>query len=472
MKVIIYSAYPPTPHLDTDLELAKLHMQQGDEVHLICCDGALPSCLYNPYHTKILCALCRHIYRRGLRCASVPPTRIHYLERVNDIQILPDMKPSNMEELKAVVFDKSDVGMAVASTLISLFSNHDFNIAVHSDIINRALLSACIVHTSVNAIMDKNKPGKVYIFNGRFFTNRPVLRICQNRNVRFVTHERAGIVAKYCIYDNVMCHDINYNKEEIKSIWANHPETKKEKIGAQFFINNRNRVVQSWEVFTKKQIKGCLPDNFKHSARNIVLYTTSIIEFAAVDGYDNPIYRDDIEGLDKILGFLSGIDCFVYVRAHPNLSNLDNAQNRITAEICGRYRNVIYISPEQKIDTYALMDVADTVLTFGSTMGVEACYWGKTSILLGRAIYEDLGCSYVPKSHDEVKHCLRAILPPKEKLGAIMYGYWVLARGQNFKYFEPDGLFSGKFMGCKIASPPLFLRIALKMMNLVKMFIR
>jgi hypothetical protein len=191
-------------------------------------------------------------------------------------------------------------------------------------------------------------------------------------------------------------------------------------------------------------------------------------EFAAVEGYDNPIYKDDIEALERVLDFLSGIDCVVYVRAHPNMSNLDNPQNRLTAEICRRHRNVVYILPEHTIDTYALMEAADTVVTFGSTVGVEACYWGKPSILLGRSIYEDLECAYVPKTHDEVKACLKAILPPKTKFGAIKYGYWALARGQDFRYFEPDGLFSGKFMGVNIASP-LHLKILYMMLGLKKM---
>ncbi|PYX62969.1 MAG: hypothetical protein DMG78_32490, partial [Acidobacteria bacterium] len=42
-------------------------------------------------------------------------------------------------------------------------------------------------------------------------------------------------------------------------------------------------------------------------------------------------------------------------------------------------------------------------------------------------------------------------LPPKEKVGALMYGYYEQTKGERFKYFEGldvrDGLFKGNRIG-------------------------
>jgi len=40
-------------------------------------------------------------------------------------------------------------------------------------------------------------------------------------------------------------------------------------------------------------------------------------------------------------------------------------------------------------------------------MGVEAAYWGKPSILVGRCVYERLGSVYMPTTHEEVVELVR-----------------------------------------------------------------
>jgi len=71
------------------------------------------------------------------------------------------------------------------------------------------------------------------------------------------------------------------------------------------------------------------------------------------------------------------------------------------------------------VDSYDIVSAADVVLTFGSTIGIEAAYYGKPSILLGRAVYEDLGSCYVPSSHDELMKLLSSSgILPKNYLAA------------------------------------------------------
>ena len=94
------------------------------------------------------------------------------------------------------------------------------------------------------------------------------------------------------------------------------------------------------------------------------------------------------------------------------------------------------------------MEQSETVITFGSTVGVEACYWGKPSILLGMALYQGLDCCYIPSSHEDVINWLREEkLPAKLKNGALLYGNWELNRGYKFKHFHHTKLNTGTFNG-------------------------
>jgi hypothetical protein len=87
------------------------------------------------------------------------------------------------------------------------------------------------------------------------------------------------------------------------------------------------------------------------------------------------------------------------------------------------------------------MRACDKIITFGSTIGVEAAYWGKPSILLGRAHYEDLNCCYILQTYDVLFEMIERPLFSKPKMNAIMYGYWQIAAGIDFEKFRPEYYF-------------------------------
>ncbi len=70
--------------------------------------------------------------------------------------------------------------------------------------------------------------------------------------------------------------------------------------------------------------------------------------------------------------------------------------------------------PESSISTYAMMKHCDRVVSFGSTAGLEAAYWGKPSILAGTSFYRNLGATYNPRTHEDLVALIMAErLPPK-----------------------------------------------------------
>ena len=103
------------------------------------------------------------------------------------------------------------------------------------------------------------------------------------------------------------------------------------------------------------------------------------------------------------------------------------------------------------IDTYALMDAADIVVTFGSTIGAEAAFWGKPVVLLGNSFYDRLEGFYVPATHEEAIVLLQQDLQPIPSKDVLKYGYWELERGIYYKYYKGTALFEGTFMGKSIA---------------------
>ena len=112
------------------------------------------------------------------------------------------------------------------------------------------------------------------------------------------------------------------------------------------------------------------------------------------------------------------------------------------------------------VSTYALMRKATRVLSFGSTTGIEASFWGVPSILGLRGFYDRLGSTYNPNTHEEMVQLLVSPdIAANDRRGAIMYGYYQKTFGIRFKFYRPLGLFAGSFGDTPI-KPSLAFRTA------------
>ena len=81
-------------------------------------------------------------------------------------------------------------------------------------------------------------------------------------------------------------------------------------------------------------------------------------------------------------------------------------------------------------------------------MGVEAAYWGKPSVLLGRCVYEKLGCVYTPKNHEQVVKLIKntnlKTLPPD---GAYKVALFWSQGGASLNGLEGNRASGFKFLG-------------------------
>ena len=130
---------------------------------------------------------------------------------------------------------------------------------------------------------------------------------------------------------------------------------------------------------------------------------------------------------------------------------IDGKKHYLEIYMNRKYNNVSVIYPKEKVHTYGLMYACEKVVTFGSTIGIEAVYWGKPSILAGRAFYEGLDCIYKVSKHEEVVKYIEAkLLNVKNRDSVLKYGFREATYGEKFRYYEPDNVNGGRFLGRKI----------------------
>jgi hypothetical protein len=218
------------------------------------------------------------------------------------------------------------------------------------------------------------------------------------------------------------------------------------------------------KIYTTGQQKDLLPDNWNDNKKNLVIFGSSADEFFAIGpDWEFPFYKNQFDGLKRIAEALSESEIQIYFRMHPNLTMLKDSEILSEFKLSGSYPNFHVIAPQDKVSTYALMNGAEKIITFGSSVGIEAAYWNKDSILAGKSMYAHLEGIICPNSHQELVN--EIFKPPSKvisKLGALMYSNFLLTRGHDIQGLEitkSTVTFEGKLQGHDFPVERVFFKI-------------
>lgn len=429
----------------------QLHLDKGDVVYRFICNGDLSICDMNKNHELGVCLKCRDIRKSGGSLLEGEVINLTMVKKYNFNlpEQLIDCK--NVEDLKKVYFENFDVGYAIASTIITLSRNPEFNIASNFHSIKEYYQSAVNLYLSTVDYIKKYKPDVVYLFNGRFAHVRAILRACEITKTKFIVHERGANKDKYDLFLDKMPHDKSFAIDRMERQWASDADTleKKIKVGSNFFISRKNGKPGDWLSFTKDQDKALLPADFDRNKINVAIFNSSVDEFAAISqDWAYPFFDSQEEFIETLARlFQNEPDYHFYLRVHPNLKGLNNGQISQISKL--NSPNLTVISADSKVGSYTLLDNCNQVITFGSTMGIEAAFWAKPSILVSTGFYSGESV-YMANSYSEVVDLIKSDLKPKNKLGALKYGYYYSTRGIEFKYFKAVSLFSGLYKGVNV----------------------
>ncbi|MDB4303586.1 hypothetical protein N9934_02180 [Desulfosarcina sp.] len=462
-KILVVAPYALwTPHLETDLEIIQNHIDKGDDVTVLTCNASMLTCDPNPDHDFNKCLKCIGRMKSGLERLSKRVTIrsiLNLSDSDKDEVKSVNKEYKNSEKLKSAYVDNFDVGWAVFSSLVSRLrdpypdvSERNNKLAVRS-----LLQNSTAVYRSIRSYIQVEKYNIVYVFNGRFANLRAVFRAAQAEGVKCFIHDRGCDFNHYELHDDSLPHDMKRRVGRIQAAWKLANPTDVQEIASKFYQERSESIKQNWISHTEDQDKGSLPDSWDLEKENIVIYTSSEDEFVSIgDEWKSDLYANQSHALKKIASeLLPDKNIQLYVRMHPNLKGVNNSDIHDALEI--QIDNLVVIPPDSPVDSYTLLKKADKVLTFGSTMGIEAVFWGIPSILAGVSLYKNLGGTYNPSTHKEVVSLLRQPnLPKKAKEAALIYGYYQKTRGIRFNYFQGTDVWDGYFKGVRIEPSFLF----------------
>lgn len=445
MKVLIYSHVSnwQIHHAET-IELALKHIDLGDDVSILSCDGALTSCPANTFHDKKLCISCKaqtdYTLTKILR-GQAKDFRLKLRE--NSIN-LPYF--STLEKLNDFCLYDVPFGELVASQLVDDARDCYITVEDLRPRVESLLQNSIALYTEARKIIRESGAEMVYVWNGRRCSDGPVCYAARDEDIAYRVYISGGKKNTYVTLRALKIQGLIEKKKAVEELFADSVK--------QRGIKNTEEDAKVFYAINKKG-GGDFPgftyfgSNFTESItlekgglkKRFVIFSGSLWERYAMSDYisDDVPYPNPYDGIERILNderVYAGNSLFV--RWHPNLKNCGKNERKVIDKIIQETsENTVHFAPESPINSYDLIDSADVVVTFGSTVGIEANFYGKPSILLGHAVYEDTGACYRPRSHEEFVTLINSELIPLPKTGALKYGYYQRNFGQNeFKFLN------------------------------------
>jgi hypothetical protein len=386
-----YSGFAPVRRVERELMLRE--KVGGTLVVGVYCDGALERChgMKRRRRDYLECITCQCHHQDSV--APLADRMIHlpgYLGRRTGAA-----PPASQQALRSVRIGGSDIGAAVLSTIKTNHGDDDPPLEGLADEVAAQLAAARHVHARLAATLDEVRPDVVYMFNGRHFDSRPLLRLCQARGIDFKTYEMAVAPDCFAMAENATIHDNRATKARFADYLA-------QTLVASEHSSLRSQITAGQDIYGEgyraRQEQARMPAGWSPDRRNVVILHSSEDEHADVD-HAPRLWTGQhfLEYLQALAASLEGEEHLrVYVRLHPRLARY-NARSVATL-LSFRHPLVEVLPPASPVDTFALACAADLCVCYGSTAGPEAVLLGARVVSVGDCAYA--GSGMMPEARD------------------------------------------------------------------------
>lgn len=449
MKIVIIDPNSTMiPQMGVMIDEALIAKSKGHEITYITCGNCLDSCYSNPFKNNLFCKICISDYKSNLSKHLGDQISHRTLNDFSSNRIEEEVRNfdtdfDSIEDLKKKFFKGIDVGYASLSAFISNTRNMSPELTNFSmKLFKKKLRAAVRMSLLCEEIHRREKPDKIILYNGRMPESRPVLRYFRKQGIDvdilevYPTNLSGGF--KKITYHNALPHSIENLQKIFNQQWDKDPE-KAEKLGIKFFENRRNADFAGDKVYTANQRAGLLPKSWNKSSRNISIFNSSEDEFAAIGNeWEDKLFPTQLKGIQYIFSCIDKYpNAEIYLRVHPNLKKIKYKYHTDLYRLASHPR--IHVIPaSSEVSTYALVDASDVIVSFGTSVGVEAAYSDKPVVLLGTTAYKGLGFCHEPKNLEEMEQNLFVDkLVPLKNNNILKYGNFIMTdKGKDFTHYN------------------------------------
>ena len=254
---------------------------------------------------------------------------------------------------------------------------------------------------------------------------------------------------------NEMFHSIEFERRNSLKTYIKYYRESKE-LAKKYAFYKRNKIQVNDKVYTNDQVYGEIDSRIRFKEKKIIsIFTSSDDEYKFI-GIDWEKYglEDQIESI-KILNNKLSNTYQVVVKMHPN-------QKYLHKSILDKYEkisnDVLILFPDNKTDSYELINKSEIVVNFCSTVGIEANYFRKPVVQIGASRFRGLpAANYVKNAKEAVEIILNKNYKVMPLRASIIYFTYLMKSSfkiDSYNFIE-DGIYE---YGGKILKAPFIYR--------------
>lgn len=284
------------------------------------------------------------------------------------------------------------------------------------------------------AFLNQEEFDYIIIFNGRFIKERSCWEAAKAAKikVKFIERFSPQWTDKYMLFE-LPVHSIDYRSKIMIDFYNQSEDALKKSKAINWF---EERILGLSQSFTSNQNENFSSDS---DLKLISFFHSSEDELFATDLGSN-YWNDQMHFLKDLISIVNKNPNYtLVVRLHPNLLNKAVREiNRWKLFLSQNSSDKIkFLLPDNPINSYSLIRKSQKVITFGSTIGVEAAYMNRLSILAGSAFHQKMGMTLNVTNPRELEDSLGIDEYTSKIRGAYLntlpYGYFLHSGGTTFK---------------------------------------
>ena len=446
------------------LEYNHLDDRKTSSSTVVICDGGMKTCYKNPTGDKLVCRSCKFAMKKFINEFEIAAN--HNILKLSDHRELrPDVEKliranQSPHDIKAIRINDLPVGEGIASSYVSRRRDHITPISVSdAKLINKQFADTIFVARFFSKIFQEHKITKFSFYNGRMYCTRPAFEVAKSLSIdRFATENAGKGQNSLIAFYNSLPHEINENTRKAIKDWHDAKHLEQREQIADSFYHQKIAGTSSVGINFNKDSKAEIPYDFSNNETlNIGVFTSSDDELFAVGREWGGSITSQESGLKLIFDLLKDQkNCRIFVRMHPNLAKASQIVKDHIYALARDIKNVEIIAPEVPISSYDLLPKMDKVVTFGSTIGIEATFFNKPSLSLRAPLYERLNVVYrgYEMTPEQINKWLVDDVNPKPIKGTRIFGYYKTVSGEPMINSNAHS-FQGRAFPKPIFSKPL-----------------
>ena len=416
--VLVHLAYPlwRKPTL-VAVARAKELQDNGNKVLVSYCNSRSGTCAVNYTGSPAACYVCR--------------TRAKSTAEDAGLQTVPLETPVLSEDAEHPVTlqDRRELVEGVQSGITTTFRTMKGEVPRRSLIGNirrRYYRTAKGLLQSMDALVRRVVPDRIEVFNGRHACSRFCLITARRNDISFNTMEVTSR-QKPIIFHGHTAHDRGKIQERILRQPVDY------EIAESFYDCRRQPLDNK---FAKKHDATFQPPDATGFQKKVSVFLSSQDEFESLGKEWVSPFLDYAPIVERACR--ENPNYLFCIRFHPNQADI--VGDVVTPfQAVADLPNVQIYEPADTANTYTLVEWSDLVVTFGSTVTIEACWMKKPAIMLGPSLYDDLEISHNPDTVNGFLQLLRQDLPHGNRDNAARFAYYADYDQDELRYVQPNG---------------------------------